>query len=218
MMVFFYGYSQTFVDQVNWTYSMALIPPTVTADAKPRVQFYGEEDYQTDEVIMMIYKENFEFEKRVEYKERAVSYIYFCEVKNDGEWTVEYADTSYFHPVGIYIYDIEKGDCFDNVSVCCTQTLFNHDDKYEYVVPKYRLEETFDEQDRDEDGDVDYRVYEAKAVVSGLDVVSEDGGTVMSLEFDRTTMDYIFGYDRQGTIEICLWGEKNILSYKVNMK
>lgn len=210
MMVFFYGYSQTFVDQVNWTYSMALIPPTVTADAKPRVQFYGQ-DYQTDEVIMMIYKENFEFEKRVEYKERAVRDIYFCEVKNDGEWTVEYADTSYFDPVAVYIYDIEKGDCFDNVSVRCTQTLFNHDDKYEYVVPKYRLEETFDEQDRDEDGDVDYRVYKAEAVVSGFDVVSEDGGTVMSLEFDRTTMDYLYGDGSQSSIEICLWGGKKYI-------
>ena len=210
MMVSFNAYSQIFVDQVSGVYKMSLIPPTVTADAQPRVQFYGE-DYQTGDVCMMIYKENFELEKKVEYKKGPVSHIYKYEFKSDGEWLVQYADTSYLMPVSIYIYDIEKGDCLDNVSMHCTQTLFNQDDKYEYVVPKYRLEETVDEQGRDGDGEADYREYEARAVVTGFDVVSEDGGTVMSLEFDGTVMDHMNEYENYEIIEICFWGGKKYI-------
>lgn len=206
MMVSFNAYSQIFVDQMSGVYKMSLIPPTVTADAQPRVQFYGE-DYQTGDVCMMIYKENFELEKKVEYKKGPVSHIYKYEFKSDGEWLVQYADTSYLMPVGIYIYDIEKGDCLDNVSIHSAQTLFNQDDKYEYVVPKYRLEETVDEHDHDGDGEADYREYEARAVVTGYEVVSEDGSTVMSLELDESQMAHM----NDEYIQICLWGGKKYI-------
>ena len=57
-----------------------------------------------------------------------------------------------------------------------TQSLFNDDEKYEYLTASYKKTvETVSENDRDGDGEPDYIVTEEKLKVDGLEIVQEDG-------------------------------------------
>lgn len=194
--------SQTNVPQVDDVESLSLIPSMVTTDSKVRVELF-DENKEDSLSIFSIYKENFVLERRVRVK-RTVSRIYHVEMKtNDGRWITEYSDTLNWDPIYPSICDVDKNSCF---SANCTQILFNNDDNYEYIVPKFRYEENIEELDRDNDGIVDYRTIEKKPIFIGLEVLSEDCSTVMSFDFERESDTSVL------SIVIYLWGGKKYLS------
>lgn len=66
-----------------------------------------------------------------------------------------------------------------------SQTLFNNDEKYETLVPKYSQREVItDERDEDGDGVIDHRTISVGRHPTGLSVVSEDGTELYSIETD----------------------------------
>lgn len=100
----------------------------------------------------------------------------------NGEW-VEYTEEDYLPGGGTSIkyYNTSNGR-FEDYRIFYTQTLFNSDEKYEYmqnVFGEYKT--TVTERDRDGDGDTDYIETEYSGIQIGFDVKNEDGDIVCSL-------------------------------------
>lgn len=100
----------------------------------------------------------------------------------NGEW-IEYTKEGYL-PGGdtsIEYYDTSNG-FYSGKRMFYTQTLFNSDEKYEYmqsVFGEYKTSVT--ERDRDGDGHIDYIETEYRGIQIGFDVKNEDGDIVCSL-------------------------------------
>lgn len=66
-----------------------------------------------------------------------------------------------------------------------SQTLFNNDEKYEALVPKFSQKEVIsNEKDEDGDGVIDHRTMSVGRYTTGFSVVSEDGTELYSIETD----------------------------------
>ncbi|MGN0214848.1 MAG: T9SS type A sorting domain-containing protein [Muribaculaceae bacterium] len=99
-----------------------------------------------------------------------------------GEW-VETKENSYddFRRIAYYDVSSNSGDYF---SLYFSQTLFNNDEKYEYIAPVYGEFETAEysyERDRDGDGEIDLTHEEYYAKRIGFDVVNQDGNVLCSI-------------------------------------
>ena len=129
-----------------------------------------------------------------------------------GEWIEEKYDG--------YLYFERDPDCYDssslsnsNKSIHFSQTLFNNDEKYEYIVPAFfGFEMTdCDEYDRDEDGLIDkIREYYSASLV-GYDVINEDGNIVCSIRPNLSN-----GFKIHGLYIQVLGGKKYLVVYANN--
>ena len=84
----------------------------------------------------------------------------------------------------VYMYDYDNDSCPDEPLVF-TQTLFNTDDKFEYIENLYEATtETLNEDDRDYDGEPDQReiYHDWKSV--GFRIMSEDGKVLQTISCD----------------------------------
>ncbi len=106
-----------------------------------------------------------------------------AEEKFTGEW-VETRENSYDDYEHIRYYDVSSNSD-ESFALYFSQTLFNNDEKYEFIVPVYgEFEKNKDysyEYDRDYDGEIDatYECYDAKRI--GFDVVNQDGNVLCSV-------------------------------------
>lgn len=102
-----------------------------------------------------------------------------------GEWTEEVVEgtTSEYLYVYIDFKDFDNTN-FESQHIELTQTLFNQDEKYEYITPKYTygLNQLY-VTDRDEDGEVDEKVFYYGPVFCGLQVMSEEGAVLKTIDF-----------------------------------
>lgn len=115
-----------------------------------------------------------------------------------GEWEVE--DDTYeiaaaeVARFGYYDYDANVIFPDYPTNIKLSQNIFNDDEKYEYIVSKYKTtEEEIEERDRDGDGIIDYiRIYTSYED-TGIDVVSEDGKVLFSIdeEVDKEDLNVI---------------------------
>ncbi len=113
----------------------------------------------------------------------------------NGQW-VDCGGSSMIYDCGhITYYDYDESDEGDNCDF--TQTLFNNDEKYEYIVPVVdpNAEEVDFEQDYDGDGVPDYRSVR-RGVVTGLKVINEDGTVITTL------------VGNSYTLRVCKYGNK----------
>ena len=106
----------------------------------------------------------------------------------NAEWTIsdeDLTDNTYNDNLGSFEYlDYDENIGFDE-SIHVSQTLFNDDDKWEYLMPKRGAVEKstgeYRQWDRNSDGIVLRRsVYEEQPII-GLDIVNEDGDVVAFL-------------------------------------
>lgn len=110
-------------------------------------------------------------------------YFYYREQKTD-EWeTIDERESS--NTVNLNdLPTIDNYEDYDNnIFLECnfkfTQTLFNTDEKYEYIIPLYEEGESIEEF-QDEVGN-DIRIVSSGAIKKGLKVVNEDGTTICTL-------------------------------------
>lgn len=92
-------------------------------------------------------------------------------------------------PLGFELLDSDFNG--SGMEVILSQTLFNTDDKYEFMVPAYAAtaEPVVEEYDNDGDGIVDHRnLYYGKQI--GYNVVSEDGTIVQTVSTSVTNHGY----------------------------
>ena len=116
-------------------------------------------------------------------KEEKILYQVDCIYKvYSGEWvesTEEYND--YVNRFPRVEYNTAQG----SVDASLTQTFYNDDEKYEYLVYTIGISELSEEKDRDNDGEVDeiyiYKIPYAK----GFTIMNEDGETLSSVDFDE---------------------------------
>jgi len=103
----------------------------------------------------------------------------------NGQWV----DKSSGHSV---IYNEFTSTYFDDYDESCersdcdfTQTLFNNDEKFEYIVPYFdtSVEVVNSEQDYNNDGTPDHR-YITRGAVTKLNIINEDGTVIASLDSD----------------------------------
>ena len=106
-----------------------------------------------------------------------------------GEWVKEEKDA---YPIDYWIWDIGEMSVFcvgqdtEMESITATQTLFNNDEKWEFVRPLYT--EDIDpnsyytyEEDRDGDGEIDYKQTRYRNKLKAYEVVSEDGNVLTTI-------------------------------------
>ena len=115
-----------------------------------------------------------------------------------GEW--ETVNSSSWEDSGmqkLYFEDYDDNSHPDQ-GFLLSQTLFNDDDKFEYVVCSYVAEDRINgEYDRDDDGMIDERNVEHGWKVTGYDIMSEDGTVLFSIESDK-----YFDWGESGVIKL----------------
>lgn len=115
----------------------------------------------------------------------------YYQIAYTGDWTETREDDGGTSSMArIRFIDYDSGNPCEDDPVWLTQTLFNSDSKYEYVRSKIRIEAGKSyEQDRDNDGVVDYEATFYRTVCVGFEIVSEDGTVLQSVDFARGTLD-----------------------------
>lgn len=114
-----------------------------------------------------------------------------------GEWeTVEEEYYNYSNEGNIEYFewfDFNGNSLYEDAELTITQTLFNSDDKYEYIRPILQQTSSTNEFDRDYDGEVDRitTFYEDETV--GFEIVNEDGDVLQSIRFEspKEYVDYV---------------------------
>ncbi|MBO5083686.1 MAG: hypothetical protein J6C18_02260 [Bacteroidaceae bacterium] len=103
-----------------------------------------------------------------------------------GEWKQELKEDSYSEE-NEWLWDVEMypfcvGELkVDMAGIYATQTLFNNDEKWEFLRPIY-TESVYNtrESDRDDDGEIDYKEITYRDKLKAYEIVSEDGNVLSS--------------------------------------
>ncbi len=136
-----------------------------------KITFYNDDIQETASITIDGYSDNYTI-----YKYRETDASGNC----TGKWIEEKHDSD---------LDFETDfDCYDSAlsgdyNLSFSQTLFNNDEKYEYLVPifdKFEIKYVY-EYDRDSDGEIDIIEEEYSASYIGFDVKNQDGNVVCSI-------------------------------------
>lgn len=73
--------------------------------------------------------------------------------------------------------------CNNSRKLLISQTLFNKDNKYEYLQPLLKSETVINEKDTDGDGTIDYKQTYPKYTMIGFNIVSETGNILKTVNF-----------------------------------
>ncbi|MDE6721608.1 MAG: T9SS type A sorting domain-containing protein [Bacteroidaceae bacterium] len=113
---------------------------------------------------------------------------------DNAQWTPMDKEREGTHLQGIetfYFYDYDA-NIFNDESITFTQTLFNEDDKWEYLVPQLGPVEKhvgdYWQWDRNEDGVVLRRNVSESQSTIGYTIYNEDGNVVASIPFNDTSL------------------------------
>ena len=158
------GKAQMFIDEMD-------------ENGKQKFTFYS--DDFTKEGELTINPVEYEFYHK--HEERA-----FVDGKYTGAWEVkeEINDKGFSGVFNLHLNDFDQS-CDDFRNIFLTQTLFNTDDKYEYLLPIISPNNGGQEEDRDRDGQVDLKFTWTDAVVTGFKVVSETGNVLQTINFEN---------------------------------
>ncbi len=200
-------------------HSLYVIPAEFTHDSKPKIHSYSKEsintrgDYETGTFkSIKVYNDELSEVASIEYNPDR--FLLYQHQHADLNWSIDAPlvvvseSFNYVDWVSMRFLDLRKGTVLGDpyADVILTQTLFNDDEKYEYIVPKYRLEEHREEHRESGDfGPIEDVYIDVDCYITGLEVKSEDGSTVYSLDFDT---------ERDSDIECCvvLWEDKTYLA------
>ena len=111
--------------------------------------------------------------------------------KRTGDWeTVKTYEYKYGGSIEKTSFEDFDDNSYPDNSFIVSQTLFNNDEKFEYLLPIYKSEERISgEYDSDGDGTSDSRTVEHGWSIIGYKVLNEDGQTILELDME--------GYDSQ---------------------
>lgn len=163
-----------------------------------QVQMFVKEDSDdhSSETIVF-YGDDFSQQGTLTLPSVSYNYIYKCEErvwKDDGagnagftgDWKVMREDnrTYCYGILTLYLRDFDQS-CDDFRNIYLTQTLFNTDDKYEYLLPVFTTSYNNNELDKDGDGQIDVRSTETKTTMTGFKIMSETGSILQTVAFDN---------------------------------
>ena len=172
-----------------------------------------------------------EFEKQGELTVSGVEYNWSSkheerEWKDDGykgDWKVMSDDSGKSHGgiMSLCLNDFDQS-CDDFRTIYLTQTLFNTDEKYEFLMPLYSSTIETGEDDRDGDGVVDFRYTSTNNSIIGFQIVSEDGTVLQTVNFDG---DFTLPDNGKGDVDLlkihsklylCFNGYTSCLLYSID--
>lgn len=188
-------------------FALSVIPGIFTSDSAPKihdaVDKYSFEE--GDNNTINVYNDELESIATITYNPVQYKYSQSEELINGTDWVVydEYYD--YVSWITLRFLDLRNGAVLGDVSdTLLTQTLFNSDEKFEYILPKYRFVEEVEEYDNTGDNKADDRRIYKRIYTSGIEVVSQDGNVVYSFDFGKE-------YEEEIDIKVVLWGDKTYL-------
>lgn len=124
-------------------------------------------------------------DKSLKYVRNKYSYSY------TGDWEETTSeDYSYGRYASTTFYNFDEGNG-EGVSFELSQTLFNSDQKYEYLIPIFEhvVGEPI-ELDRDGDGEIDEIATPHSNPISGVKIMSEDGSELNRITFESNVVAY----------------------------
>lgn len=188
-------------------FALSVIPGIFTSDSAPKihdaVDKYSFEE--GDNNTINVYNDELESIATITYNPVQYKRSQSEELINGTDWVVynEYYD--YVAWITLRFLDLRNGAVLGDVSdTLLTQTLFNSDEKFEYILPKYRFVEEVEEYDETGDNKADVRYIYNRIYTSGIEVVSQDGNVVYSFDFGKE-------YEDEIDIKVVLWGDKTYL-------
>lgn len=120
---------------------------------------------------------------------------------------------------GFMMYDFDNDSCPDE-PIVFTQTLFNTDEKFEYIESIYEATETRYEYDRDNDGEPDRRkiYHDWKSV--GFRIMSEDGKVLQTISCDdASSMEgYIYKLNDKIYLVLNNYDAEETVFYKIDQQ
>lgn len=188
-------------------FALSVIPGIFTSDSAPKihdaVDKYSFEE--GDNNTINVYNDELESIATITYNPVQYKRSQSEELINGTDWVVynEYYD--YVSWITLRFLDLRNGTVLGDVlDTLLTQTLFNSDEKFEYILPKYRFVEEVEEYDNTGDNKADERRIYNRIYTSGIEVVSQDGNVVYSFDFGKE-------YEEEIDIKVVLWGDKTYL-------
>lgn len=190
---------------------LCVIPGIFTCDSKPKIHtsnwsysetleidFIKVYDHELSEIASF----NYNPDKYLSYQHQHADLSY--------GWNAPLiVQSEYFQP--IHWVDIEFLDMRKDIShysdapILLTQNLFNDDEKYEYIVPKYRLEEERVEERDGVTGPIEDVYIYGHCYFTGIEVRSENENVIFSIDFNREYDDI--------RCKVVLWEDKTYLVF-----
>lgn len=177
---------------INNSRSFRATIPEFSYDGKAQIFSFDDSDESGKQTITF-YSDD--FTKQGELTINPVEYEYYNKYEEraweggstrgyTGEWQVVNEDRgkSYSGLFSMELNDFDQS-CDDFSNVYISQTIFNTDDKYEYLMPILTTESGTNQEDRDGDGVADVKVTWTSAVLTGVQVVSETGTVLQTINF-----------------------------------
>lgn len=141
-----------------------------------------------------IYNEDIELFRQIDLNLPVLQNSYEKQEKQSTGWVTtseeNYRKINYIQSVGYYDNRFDEQD----EGLIATQTLFNDDEKFEFVTASYKLvDEVYylDEEGFSVENETDHRIIYHSWQVDGVKVISEDGVTLFSIPMEFKTDDYI---------------------------
>lgn len=192
---------------------ISVIPSVFTIDSKTLIHSYVIDNYNESENLKcVIYNNELEEVASIDYK--PLKYLRTQRLSKlvdnvlQDDYVIIDENYDYIDWCEIDVVDLcsnNKMVCHPYGSVILTQTLFNEDEKWEYMVPKYTINQDVSEYDNNYDGIMDTKRISNHIMVTGIDVKSEDGSIVYSLSFDKE-------YSESDRLTLLLWDDKVYLA------
>lgn len=191
---------------------ICVIPGIYSFDGAPKIHDsvdiydFGEKDESRE---LHVYNDNFASIATINYN--PVKYASYQWYHRDLNYSIDaplvLMEEHYSHVrwVPLQFLDMQTGVMSVGSNVLLTQTLFNDDEQYEYITQKYRFEEEREEIIPTVIGPVEDLYIRKYVYVNGIEVKSQDGSTVYSLDFDQ---EYSWGID---AITVISWADKTYL-------
>lgn len=156
-----------------------------------KAQIYSRnEDYENRKLTFTFYSNDFTKQGELTVNPEEYEYNYKVEERAwenggyKGDWQIvdEGNEKSYASIISLDLEDFDQS-CNDFRQIYLSQTIFNSDDKYEYLMPVISIVDGSFEEDRDGDGEIDWRRTGATAQMTGFKVMSETGDVLQTVSF-----------------------------------
>lgn len=213
------GSQKVICDPANYKEFTATIPE-FQSDGKPLIYIGPNKDYEGEarKITVSLYNDDFTKIYDLSIDRLECDYMNITEErewddvtqKYTGDWQKNESEgKKYFKFLELHYYDFDQS-CKDFRIIRFSQTLFNKDDKYEYLMPLKKAETKSSEYDRDGDGIIDVRSTYTSLSTTGFNIVSETGAILQTTNFEN---GFIPSSDRphllkiNGKLYLCFFGQ-----------
>ena len=163
------------------------------SNGKEIFTFYADDFTQQGELIVQ--RESFTASEKMEQRERQDDGM--GHAGYTGDWKTIYDESNTIYGEGtsrITLKDFNQS-CDDFRSIYLSQTIFNNDDKYEYIMPVYKPYSMYEERDEDGDGTIDTKDTRSGMNIVGFKIVSETGNVLSTVNFEEGFGVYDLKFD-----------------------